>query len=102
MQTVTTPDVSRATLEIPVRQISRDPGQPRQIFDKVALRELATSIRVSGLLQPITVRQLGEAAYAWPASGAGGQPPPSPPRSSALPRPSHILNVACFLGINAL
>jgi ParB/RepB/Spo0J family partition protein len=43
---------------IPLAQITPDPGQPRKKFEKTALRELANSIAASGLLQPITVRQL--------------------------------------------
>ncbi len=43
-------------LEIPMDQIEPDPDQPRQIFEPVALRELAASIRADGLLQPIAVR----------------------------------------------
>jgi ParB family chromosome partitioning protein len=42
---------------IPLAQIAPDPGQPRRTFDDAALRELAASIRVNGLLQPITVRE---------------------------------------------
>ncbi len=48
---------------IPVSQITADSGQPRQTFDRTALGELAASIRANGLLQPITVRQVGADAY---------------------------------------
>jgi ParB family transcriptional regulator, chromosome partitioning protein len=37
-------------------QIIANPDQPRKHFDEQALRELAGSIRVRGLKQPITVR----------------------------------------------
>ncbi len=42
---------------IPVDQIEADSDQPRKVFDRTALGELAASIRANGLLQPITVRR---------------------------------------------
>jgi ParB family transcriptional regulator, chromosome partitioning protein len=49
--------------EIPVSQIETNPYQPRTHFDETALRELAESIRVQGIIQPITVRQLEPEVY---------------------------------------
>jgi ParB family chromosome partitioning protein len=49
--------------EIPVEQIEVNPFQPRTHFDKEALEELAESIRVQGIIQPITVRKLSEGSY---------------------------------------
>jgi len=43
---------------IPVNQIEVNPFQPREEFDEEALEELAASIKVHGIIQPITVRQL--------------------------------------------
>ena len=48
---------------IPMDQLTADPGQPRKIFEPTALRELAASIRADGLLQPVTVRELAPGAY---------------------------------------
>ena len=45
--------------EINVNFIEANPYQPRTRFDAEALNELADSIRVQGIIQPITVRQLG-------------------------------------------
>lgn len=42
---------------IPVEQISRNPGQPRRIFDRKALEELADSIARFGVITPLTVRK---------------------------------------------
>jgi ParB family chromosome partitioning protein len=42
--------------EIPIELIHRNPGQPRQHFSEEELSELETSIRASGVLQPILVR----------------------------------------------
>lgn len=46
--------------EIPLDLIDVNSEQPRKVFDKAALQELAASIREIGLLQPITVRVVGE------------------------------------------
>lgn len=50
---------SGALREISVAAISPNPFQPRRSFDDTALAELASSIDVSGLLQPIVVRPVG-------------------------------------------
>jgi ParB family chromosome partitioning protein len=49
--------------EIPLEQIEVNPFQPRTEFDRTALEELAESIRVQGIIQPITVRQLEPGSY---------------------------------------
>ena len=48
---------------IPVGQIEANPYQPRTHFDQEALAELADSIKVQGIIQPVTVRQMGPQAY---------------------------------------
>ena len=54
---------SSAINEIPISQINPNPDQPRQNFDEVALEELATSIRELGIIQPLTLRSVGDNAY---------------------------------------
>ncbi len=49
--------------EISVDLIETNPYQPRTHFDEEALNELADSIRVQGIIQPITVRQLAPNKY---------------------------------------
>ena len=49
--------------EILISQVQANPFQPREEFDDVALNELADSIRVHGIIQPITVRKLGYDSY---------------------------------------
>ena len=49
--------------EIPVGEIEVNPFQPRTHFDQDALLELAESIRVHGIIQPITVRRLAPHQY---------------------------------------
>ena len=46
-------------LYLPIRQIHPNPSQPRKIFDPEGLRELAASIELYGILQPLTVRRRG-------------------------------------------
>lgn len=48
---------------IRIEQIEVNPFQPRTEFEAVALEELAESIRVQGLIQPITVRRMSDHAY---------------------------------------
>src|ERR1700683_3346849 len=45
-----------AVVHIKLDQIDENPYQTRRAFDKAALEELAESIRVSGVIQPIVVR----------------------------------------------
>jgi ParB family transcriptional regulator, chromosome partitioning protein len=49
--------------EIPLKNIEVNPYQPRTYFDKDALEELAESIKIQGIIQPITVRQLAQNSY---------------------------------------
>ncbi len=46
----------RRVLELPVEDIAPNPSQPRTAFSPQALSELADSIAVHGVLQPLTVR----------------------------------------------
>ena len=54
---------SSAINEIAINQISPNPDQPRQNFDEEALEELATSIRELGIIQPLTLRSMGDNTY---------------------------------------
>ena len=54
---------SSAINEIPISQINPNPDQPRQNFDEEALEELATSIRELGIIQPLTLRSVGDNTY---------------------------------------
>ncbi len=49
--------------EIDIDKIEVNPFQPRKNFDEKSLRELASSIREIGIIQPITVRQLNGDTY---------------------------------------
>ncbi|MBS4045531.1 MAG: ParB/RepB/Spo0J family partition protein [Alphaproteobacteria bacterium] len=43
--------------EIPIEQLKPNPYQPRKVFNKEALEELAQSIKAKGVLQPLLVRR---------------------------------------------
>jgi len=65
--------------EIPISSIEPNPFQPRIHFDETALSELSASIKVHGVIQPITVRRLSENQYQlisgerrWQASKLAG------------------------------
>jgi ParB family chromosome partitioning protein len=47
-------------IEIELEDIEVNPYQPRTYFDEESLRELASSIKELGVIQPITVRKVGE------------------------------------------
>jgi len=49
--------------EIKLSEIEVNPFQPRTDFDQEALAELADSIKLQGLIQPITVRRLNAHSY---------------------------------------
>jgi ParB family chromosome partitioning protein len=48
-----------AVSNIPVGQIEANPFQPRTHFEEQALQELADSIKIHGIIQPVTVRKMG-------------------------------------------
>ena len=48
---------------ISVEHIEANPYQPRTHFDQQALQELADSIKIQGIIQPVTLRQLGTNSY---------------------------------------
>lgn len=50
-------------LNVPVDHIRANPNQPRNEFDEERLEELAESIKTHGLIQPITVRYIGEKRF---------------------------------------
>lgn len=46
--------------EMPITQLEANPQQPRKSFDEERLKELAGSIRLHGMVQPIVVRKQGD------------------------------------------
>lgn len=52
-----------AVAEMDVDVIEANPFQPRTDFDELALTELAASIKVQGVIQPVTVRKIAYNKY---------------------------------------
>ena len=47
-------------LQVNIERIKRSPYQPRRVFSKESLQELADSIKAKGLIQPIVVRRIND------------------------------------------
>jgi ParB family transcriptional regulator, chromosome partitioning protein len=56
-------DAERGVVELPLDRIGRNPQQPREIFDDTTLGELAASMAVHGVIQPVVVRELADGDY---------------------------------------
>jgi ParB family chromosome partitioning protein len=58
---ISSPEVRTAVPnnKIDITKIETNPFQPRKVFDSAGLEALAQSIQTQGLLQPISVRQVG-------------------------------------------
>lgn len=54
---------SSSISEIELSKIQPNPEQPRSIFEEDTLEELATSIRSLGVIQPITLKEIGPDKY---------------------------------------
>lgn len=52
-----------STSRIPIDDIQVNPKQPRRDFDEIALTELATSIKLHDIIQPLTVSKLANGKY---------------------------------------
>jgi ParB family chromosome partitioning protein len=55
--------VAGAVAEMNIDFIEANPFQPRTDFDESALNELAESIKIQGVIQPVTVRKMGRDKY---------------------------------------
>lgn len=54
---------SGGSVALPISQVEPGLNQPRKNFDEEALADLAESIRLHGILQPLTVRRLASGYY---------------------------------------
>ncbi|BDD04314.1 ParB/RepB/Spo0J family partition protein [Aureibacter tunicatorum] len=50
-------------LEVELSKIKPNPYQPRTQFSKESLEELADSIKVQGIIQPVTLRKINDSEY---------------------------------------
>lgn len=53
-------EINTSSAEILLALIDANPSQPRTVFDEQALDELAVSIKRLGVIQPITLRKVGD------------------------------------------
>jgi ParB family transcriptional regulator, chromosome partitioning protein len=56
-------EAATSMMRIPLDQIETNPKQPRHDFDERALNELAASIKIHDIIQPITVSKLPSGKY---------------------------------------
>ncbi len=56
-------ELSKTVAEIPITDIVPNPYQPRIEFDQEELLELVASIKTLGIIQPITLRSIGNDQY---------------------------------------
>lgn len=56
-------EAATSSLRLPISQIEANPRQPRTDFDEQALNELAQSIRIHDIIQPVTVSKLPSGKY---------------------------------------
>lgn len=73
------PEQNEGPVSLPISQVEPGLNQPRKRFDEEALADLAESIRVHGIIQPLTVRRLASGYYQiiagerrWRAAKAAG------------------------------
>ncbi|MCR9173208.1 MAG: ParB/RepB/Spo0J family partition protein [bacterium] len=57
------PGIVGSIATLPISSIEANPFNPRSNFEKEALQELSTSIKIHGIIQPLTVRKLGRDKY---------------------------------------
>ncbi len=60
---VTAEDIKSGVLELPLKEVYANPNQPRKVFDDKALGELASSIKLNGVIMPIVVNKDGNGKY---------------------------------------
>ena len=73
------PEQNEGSVSLPISQVEPGLNQPRKRFEQGALDDLADSIRVHGIIQPLTVRRLATGYYQiiagerrWRAAKAAG------------------------------
>ncbi len=56
-------DTNTGVLEVDINKIKPNPNQPRKNFDEDALKDLAASIKVHGIVQPIVLNKNADGTY---------------------------------------
>jgi ParB family transcriptional regulator, chromosome partitioning protein len=60
---ITTPQAAGSPQEVPIENIDANPYQTRRRINEQALQELAESIRVSGVVQPVVLRPMANGRF---------------------------------------
>lgn len=60
---VTEEDIKKGVFELDLKDIYPNPSQPRKIFEPKALDELASSIKINGVIMPIVVNKDKDGKY---------------------------------------
>src|SRR6516165_10268720 len=51
-------EAATGIIRIPLDQIETNPRQPRRDFDEISLQELASSIKIHDIIQPVTLSRM--------------------------------------------
>jgi len=62
-ETQTIKNKAQDIIQLPVDKLTANPGQPRKIFNETELREMADSIKIYGIIQPIIAADAGDGTY---------------------------------------
>ncbi len=62
-ENITNKKESSGVLEVDINKIKANPNQPRKNFDEEALKELAASIKIHGIVQPIVLNKQPNGDY---------------------------------------
>ena len=60
---ITAEDISNGVFSLKLDEVYANPNQPRKIFDEKSLNELASSIKINGVIMPIVVNKDSEGKY---------------------------------------
>ena len=78
-------DERASSLLLPISQVESCSTQPRKSFEPEALSDLADSIRIHGIIQPLTVRKLSSGtAFSWMQDTVQAWQPMHLPMSTAM------------------
>ena len=60
---ITAEDISNGVFSLKLDDVYANPNQPRKIFDEKSLNELASSIKINGVIMPIVVNKDSDGKY---------------------------------------
>ena len=60
---ITKEDIANSVYELDLKDVFANPNQPRKVFSQKALEELASSIKINGVIMPIVVQKCDDGKY---------------------------------------